>query len=105
MSQPPRRTHAHSIATAVSTGSIDPGRWRSLAVVLSAAFLVTLDFFVVNVSIPSIRAGLHASFADLQLVIASYGLTYSVLLITGGLLGDIYGPTRIFLSPITRLTS
>ena len=58
---------ATSIATAVSTGSIDPGRWRSLAVVLSAAFLVTLDFFVVNVSIPSIRAGLHASFADLQL--------------------------------------
>ena len=55
--------------------------------VLSASFLVTLDFFVVNVAIPSIRAGLDASFADLQLVIASYGLTYSVLLITGGRLG------------------
>jgi len=39
---------ATSIASAVSTGSIDPGRWRSLAVVLSAAFLVTLDFFVAD---------------------------------------------------------
>jgi EmrB/QacA subfamily drug resistance transporter len=96
---------ATSIATAVSTGSIDPGRWRSLAVVLSAAFLVTLDFFVVNVSIPSIRAGLHASFADLQLVIASYGLTYSVLLITGGRLGDIYGRKRMFLCGITGFIS
>ena len=96
---------ATSIATTVSTSSVDPGRWRSLAVVLSAAFLVTLDFFVVNVSIPSIRAGLHASFSDLQLVIASYGLTYSVLLITGGRMGDIYGRKRMFLCGITGFIS
>ncbi len=96
---------ATSIGTAVSTSSVDPGRWRSLAVVLSASFLVTLDFFVINVSIPSIRADLHASFADLQLVIASYGLTYSVLLITGGRLGDIYGRKRMFLCGITGFTS
>ncbi|MGA3041702.1 MAG: MFS transporter, partial [Bryobacteraceae bacterium] len=96
---------ATSIASAVSTESADPGRWRTLAVVLSAAFLVTLDFFVVNVSIPSIRASLHASFADLQLVIASYGLTYSVLLITGGRLGDIFGRKRMFVWGITGFTS
>jgi len=95
---------ATSTATSVSTGSADPGRWRTLAIVLSAAFLVTFDFFVVNVSIPSIRAGLHASFADLQLVIASYGLTYSVLLITGGRLGDIYGRKRMFLRGIAGFT-
>ena len=40
----------------------DPGRWRSLAVILAAAFLAGFDFFVVNVSIPSIRADLHATF-------------------------------------------
>ena len=84
-------------ATAAWAESLDPGRWRSLAVVLSAAFLVALDFFVVNVSIPSIQAGLHASFAEVQLVIASYGLTYAVLLISGGRLGDIYGRKRMFL--------
>ena len=50
------------MGSAVSpAGGPDPGRWKSLAVVLAAAFLVALDFFVVNVSIPSIRAGLHAS--------------------------------------------
>ena len=69
----------------------DPGRWKSLAVILAAAFLVALDFFVVNVSIPSIRASLNATFAEVQLVIAVYGLTYSVLLISGGRLGDIFG--------------
>ena len=76
---------------------LDPNRWRSLAVILSAAFLVGLDFFVVNVAIPSIQGDLHASFAQIQLVIASYGLTYAVLLISGGRLGDIYGRKRMFM--------
>src|SRR3954471_22835283 len=83
----------------------DPGRWKSLAVVLAAAFLVALDFFVVNVSIPSIRANLHATFAPVQLVIASYGLTYSVLLISGGRLGDIYGRKRMFMWGVTAFTA
>ena len=83
----------------------DPGRWKSLAVILAAAFLVALDFFVVNVSIPSIRANLHATFAEIQLVIASYGLTYSVLLISGGRLGDIYGRKRLFMWGVTAFTA
>ena len=84
-----------------ATPVLDPTRWRSLAVILSAAFLVGLDFFVVNVAIPSIRADLHATFAQIQMVIASYGLTYAVLLISGGRLGDIYGRKRMFLLGIT----
>src|SRR4051812_24697840 len=84
-------------ATATAVPAPDPGRWKSLAVILAAAFLVGLDFFVVNISIPSIRATLHATFAEVQLVIASYGLTYSVLLISGGRLGDIYGRKRMFM--------
>jgi len=83
----------------------DPGRWKSLAVILAAAFLVGLDFFVVNVSIPSIRANLHATFGEVQLVIASYGLTYSVLLISGGRLGDIYGRKRMFIWGVAAFTA
>jgi len=60
---------------------------------------------VVNVSIPSIRANLHATFAEIQLVIASYGLTYSVLLISGGRLGDIYGRKRMFMWGVTAFTA
>ncbi len=75
----------------------DPNRWRSLAVILIAAFMVGLDFFVVNVAVPSIQADLHATFAQIQLIIASYGLTYGVLLISGGRLGDIYGRKRMLM--------
>ena len=83
----------------------DPGRWKSLAVILAAAFLVGLDFFVVNVSIPSIRADLQATFAEVQMVIASYGLTYAVLLISGGRLGDIFGRKRMFTWGVAAFTA
>src|SRR3954453_514884 len=83
----------------------DPGRWKSLAVILAAAFLAGFDFFVVNVSIPSIRSSLHATFAEVQLVIASYGLTYAVLLISGGRLGDIYGRKRMFMWGVAAFTA
>src|SRR5262249_34561350 len=72
-------------------------RWLTLAVVLTASFLGTLDFFIINLALPSIQADLHASFAQVQLVIAGYGLAYAVCLITGGRLGDIYGRKRVFL--------
>src|ERR1700684_1403923 len=92
-------------ATTPVVDSPDPGRWKSLAVILAAAFLVALDFFVVNVSIPSIRVNLHATVAEVELVIANYGLTYSVLLISGGRLGDIYGRKRMFMWGVTAFTA
>lgn len=92
-------------AAAVTLETPDPGRWKSLAVILAAAFLVGLDFFIVNVSIPAIRESLHATFAEVQLVIASYGLTYAVLLISGGRLGDIYGRKRMFIWGVSAFTA
>jgi EmrB/QacA subfamily drug resistance transporter len=83
----------------------DPGRWASLAVVLTGAFLAALDFFIVNVSIPAIRTSLKATFAEVQLIIASYGLTYAVLLISGGRLGDIYGRRKMFVWGVTSFTA
>jgi EmrB/QacA subfamily drug resistance transporter len=82
----------------------DPRRWLTLAVVLGAAFLGTLDFFIVNVAMPAIQANLGATSAQLQLVIAAYGLTYAVCLITGGRLGDIYGRKRVFLIGMASFT-
>jgi EmrB/QacA subfamily drug resistance transporter len=83
----------------------DPGRWASLAVVLTGAFLAALDFFIVNVSIPAIRTSLKATFAEVQLIIASYGLTYAVLLISGGRLGDIYGRRKMFVWGVMSFTA
>jgi EmrB/QacA subfamily drug resistance transporter len=88
----------------VAVEAPDPGRWKSLAVVLAGAFLAGLDFFIVNVSVPSIRISLHATFAEVQLIIASYGLTYAVFLISGGRLGDIYGRRKMFIWGIIAFT-
>ena len=82
---------------AEETTQVDPNRWRALCIILIAPFLSVLDFFIVNISIPSIQSGLHATFAEVQLVIAGYGLTYAVFLVTGGRLGDIYGRKRMFM--------
>jgi EmrB/QacA subfamily drug resistance transporter len=75
----------------------DPARWWALAAVFSAAFLGPLDFFIVNIAIPSIQTSLDATPGQIQLVIACYGLTYAVLLVTGGRLGDIVGRKRMFM--------
>jgi EmrB/QacA subfamily drug resistance transporter len=58
--------------------------------------MVTLDFFIVNVAIPSLQAALHAGSAAIQLVVAGYGLALAVGLITAGRLGDLYGRRRVF---------
>jgi transcriptional regulator with XRE-family HTH domain len=71
-------------------------RWAALPVVLIGTFMVVLDFFIVNVSLPSIRSGLHASDGAIEWVAAGYGLTSAVFLITSGRLGDRYGRRRMF---------
>jgi len=73
-----------------------PRHWAALPVILAGVFMVTLDFFIVNVAIPSMQRGLRASAASIQLVIAGYGLAIAAGLITGGRLGDLYGQRRLF---------
>jgi MFS family permease len=76
---------------------LEPRRWFILAVLLVGASLPPLDFFVVNVALPSIQGDLHASTATVQLVISIYAGVYAAMLITGGRLGDLYGRNRVFL--------
>ncbi|AXF12703.1 MFS transporter (plasmid) [Paraburkholderia graminis] len=76
--------------------SPDPRRWAMFSVLLVGAFLPPLDFFIINVALPSIRAELGASSSAEQLVISSYAGLYAVTLITGGRLGDLFGRGRMF---------
>lgn len=36
------------------------GQWRQLLVLLSGSFVVTLDFFIVNVAVPTLQVDLDA---------------------------------------------
>ncbi len=71
-------------------------RWLALAVMLCAVFLAAVDFNVVTIAIPSIQRGLGTNFSEIQLIVAGYALSFAVLLITGGRLGDLYGRRRMY---------
>lgn len=81
-----------------STSAPDPRRWIGLFAAMSAPFLGVVDFFVLNLALPEIERDLHASYAQLELAIALYGLGMAVFVVTGGRLGDTYGRRRVFLS-------
>ncbi|MFG1688120.1 MFS transporter [Nonomuraea sp. NPDC049269] len=79
-------------------------RWTALPVLLVAVFVTTLDFFVANLALPSIRADLRAGDASVQFVIAGYGLAYAAGLIASGRLGDLYGHRRVFRTGLALFT-
>src|SRR5207248_5505412 len=69
----------------------------TLAAMCFALFMVMLDNTVVNVALPSIQRDLHASLSALEWTVNAYTLTFAVLMVTGGRLGDIFGRRRMFL--------
>jgi MFS family permease len=84
-----------AISTAITLSQT--GRWLAFIVMLTGGLLPSVDFFIINVSLPSIHASIGASPAELQLVVSGYAASYAVFLITGGRLGDLYGRRRLFL--------
>jgi EmrB/QacA subfamily drug resistance transporter len=56
-----------------------------------------LDNTVVNVALPSIQKDLGSSISGLEWTVNAYTLSFAVLLVTGGRLGDIFGRRRMFL--------
>lgn len=71
-------------------------KWLELIIVLSAPLLSVIDVFIINIAIPSIKTGVHATDAEVQLVIAGYLLGYAAFLITGGRAGDHFGRKKVF---------
>ncbi|MFG2131928.1 MFS transporter [Streptomyces sp. NPDC048751] len=88
----------NSTSTPVGSPAAPPAlSGLGLFTVLLTAALPLIDFFIVNVALPTIGADLAASEAVLELVVAGYGLAYAVLLVLGGRLGDLFGRRRLFL--------
>src|ERR1700730_18651866 len=83
---------------------VDPRRWWVLWTMVAAQFMVVADAFIVNVALPTIRADLHASAAQIQAVITIYLIAYAALVIIGGRLGDIFGAKPAFLSGLIGFT-
>ena len=85
---------AGAIAKRASPGT------KNIALIASilGSGIVFVDGTIVNVALPSIRAGLHGDLAEQQWVVEAYLLTLSSLLLVGGSLGDVFGRTRVFAS-------
>ena len=78
--------------------------WLAVSIVLVGAFMALLDTTIVNVALPSIRTGLHASSAGLEWVVSGYALAYGLALVPGGRAGDRFGHKRLFLIGLTIFT-
>ena len=78
-----------------------PPQDQRLGLVLAAAalsmFVVNLDFFALNLSIPAMADELDVSATEMQWVISGYMLSLAAFLIPGGRLGDILGRRRMLI--------
>ncbi len=70
--------------------------WVVLLVLAMGLFMTLLDLTIVNIAIPSIVDGVHATLDQVLWMLNAYSLGYAVLLITSGRLGDIVGPRTMF---------
>lgn len=103
----PAVTRANPGLPSAAPAGPDPRARRhalSLLVLLAATFVTSLDFFVVNVAIPAIQGDLHANAADIQWVVAGFGLALAGTLILAGRLGDMFGRRRVFALGLAAFT-
>jgi DHA2 family methylenomycin A resistance protein-like MFS transporter len=73
-------------------GSMD--RWRLFLFMAATSlgyFVVQLDVSIVNLSLPTIQNYYHTDVSTLQWVVNAYTLSFSILLLSAGVLGDRYG--------------
>src|SRR3984957_1870973 len=80
-----------------------PSRWTLAATILGSS-MTFIDATVVNVALPALQAGLHATITDVQWVIEAYALFLGALILVGGSIGDQFGRKRVFLFGVVFFT-
>ncbi len=75
-----------------------------LALILVAAFMVVLDFSIVNVALPSIERELGMAADEVQWVVTGYAIAFGGLLILGGRAADLFGRRRMFVAGLVAFS-
>jgi EmrB/QacA subfamily drug resistance transporter len=83
----------------------DPRRWKALALLSLAQFLVIMDTSIIGVALPAIQQQFSFSQSDLQWIFSAYVIVFGALLLLGGRLSDIVGQRRIFVIGFAILTA
>jgi EmrB/QacA subfamily drug resistance transporter len=79
--------------------------WAVLVVASAGTFMTLVDLTVINIAVPSLTGGLHASLSQALWVINGYTIALTVLLITAGRVGDRYGPRTVFIVGVLVFTA
>ena len=83
----------------VRPAPVPPRRRRlALALILTAAFMVVLDFSIVNVALASIEREFGFSASAVQWIVTGYAIAFGGLLILGGRAADTFGRRRMFMT-------
>jgi EmrB/QacA subfamily drug resistance transporter len=76
---------------------VDPRRWKALALLCTATFMVILDAQIVILALPSIERDLGFAPGAVQWVLSAYLISFGGLLLLGGRSADLMGRRRMFL--------
>jgi EmrB/QacA subfamily drug resistance transporter len=79
-------------------GALTRHHGLGLPLILVAAFMVVLDFSIVNVALPSIERELGLTAPVAQWIVTGYAITFGGLLILGGRAADLFGRRRMFIA-------
>src|SRR3712207_2686164 len=74
----------------------NPRRWKALAVLSLAQFLIIMDTSIIGVALPAIQQEFSFSQSELQWIFSAYVIVFGALLLLGGRLSDIVGQRKIF---------
>ncbi len=95
-------------ATVHSPGTYPPGedprRWKVLGVILTTIFMSLISVSIINVALPSIQQGLGATESDIQWALSGYTLTFGVVLVAAGRVGDLLGRGGMYLIGLSVYT-
>src|SRR5262245_18510494 len=89
-----------------SAGPVQRDRpWLVLTILCLGFFMILLDTTIVNIALPALTTGLGATLDQVLWIVNAYTLVYAGLLITGGRIGDLYGPKRLFMIGLAVFTA
>ena len=71
-------------------------KWTIFIIIILATFMSTLDGSIVNVALPKMADALGVTTSKIQLVVTSYLITISAIILIFGRLGDMFGKTTVF---------
>src|SRR6266545_4622049 len=82
----------------------DPRRWKALALIALAQFMLILDLTVVNVALPNLGTDLDLARTAFTWAVSVYGLVFGGLMLLGGRLADVFGTRPVMLTGLVIFT-